>query len=149
MYLSPKEYFPEGTPLVRTNIVSDYEDEVYPISKMTPGGIVWFTMTQKDIIQKDLIPILGSEGIVSMVLNGRRALTVDKMVKLGKWVCRLNCLWRIVGRMGLVCMGLRRGWLWIRKLTNKGYGVKLTSAFLINLIHKYINKRMGRNYAPF
>ena len=69
-----------------SNIVADYEDAVYPIPETTPADIIWFMMTQKNIKQKDLIPILGSEGMVSMVLNGKRALTVDKMVKLSKFL---------------------------------------------------------------
>jgi HTH-type transcriptional regulator / antitoxin HigA len=69
-----------------SNIVADYEDAVYPIPPCTPADIIWFMMTQKNIKQKDLIPILGSEGMVSMVLNGKRSLTVEKMVRLSKFL---------------------------------------------------------------
>jgi HTH-type transcriptional regulator / antitoxin HigA len=69
-----------------SNIVADYEDEVYPIPETTPADIIWFMMKQKNIKQKDLIPILGSEGMVSMVLNGKRVLTVEKMVRLSKFL---------------------------------------------------------------
>ena len=69
-----------------SHIVADYEDEIYPIPETTPAEIIRFMMTQKNIKQKDLIPILGSEGMVSMVLNGKRALTVEKMVKLSKFL---------------------------------------------------------------
>ncbi len=69
-----------------SHIVADYEDVVYPIPEVSPAEIIWFIMTQKNIKQKDLVPILGSEGMVSMVLNGKRALTVEKMVKLSKYL---------------------------------------------------------------
>jgi HTH-type transcriptional regulator / antitoxin HigA len=69
-----------------SNIVADYEDAIYPIPETTPADIIWFMMKQKNIKQKDLIPILGSEGMVSMVLNGKRALTVEKMVRLSKFL---------------------------------------------------------------
>jgi len=66
--------------------IERYEDKVYPIPEASPLEIIRFLMEMKGIRQKDLIPILGSKGQVSRILNGTRKLTVDKIVTLSAFL---------------------------------------------------------------
>jgi len=66
--------------------VERYEDEVHPIPSASSLEIISFMMEMKGIRQKDLIPILGSKGQVSRILNGTRRLTSDKIVALSAFL---------------------------------------------------------------
>jgi len=69
-----------------SDIVADYEDEIFPPSRVTPAEAILFMMDQKDISRKDLEPILGGKSMVSMVLKGERNLTVDKVAALSHFL---------------------------------------------------------------
>ena len=36
--------------------------------------------------QRDLMPYLGSEGMVSLILSGKRGITADKIIPLAKFL---------------------------------------------------------------
>jgi HTH-type transcriptional regulator/antitoxin HigA len=56
-------------------LVESYEDEHYPINEASPNEVLKFLMEQNDLKQKDLLPIFGSSGIASEVVNGKRAIS--------------------------------------------------------------------------
>jgi len=75
----------EGTPEfdefdILTILVHDYEQRHYPIAKATPGSAQRHYLDRMEISAKDLEPYVGTKSMVSMVLNGRRPLTV-KMIR--------------------------------------------------------------------
>jgi HTH-type transcriptional regulator / antitoxin HigA len=61
--------------ILLSDIVEKYEDEHYPINDAPPHEVLKFLMEQHDLKQKDLLPIFGSSGIASEVVNGKRAIS--------------------------------------------------------------------------
>jgi HTH-type transcriptional regulator/antitoxin HigA len=74
---------PEGDELeLLLLLVESYEEKEYPIDLPDPIEAIRFRMEQAKLKQKDLIPILGSKGKVSEVLNGKRELSLTMIRKL-------------------------------------------------------------------
>ena len=67
------------------DIIEDYEDQVYPIEKNAPHEILRFLVEENKMKQKELLPIFGSEGIISEVLNGKRGITAKHAKSLGEF----------------------------------------------------------------
>ncbi len=63
-------------------LVETYEAKVYPIDLPDPIEAIRFRMEQAKLKQKDLIPIFGTKGKVSEVLNGKRELSLTMIRKL-------------------------------------------------------------------
>jgi len=62
-------------------LIEKYEKEHYPISLPDPIDAVRELMERKEL-DKDVIPAIGSKTTVSLVLNRKRALTIDMIRKL-------------------------------------------------------------------
>ncbi|WP_109437272.1 type II toxin-antitoxin system HigA family antitoxin [Aquimarina sp. AU119] len=67
-------------------LVTDYENEKFPIEKGDPIEIIKLKMNYMNWKQKDLIPIIGngSKGIVSEVMNKKRGLSKAMIRNLSK-----------------------------------------------------------------
>jgi HTH-type transcriptional regulator/antitoxin HigA len=65
-------------------LVEKYEQEHYPIYLPDPIEAVRETMARKGLKDKDLIPALGSKTAVSLVLNRKRALTIEMIRNLSE-----------------------------------------------------------------
>jgi len=63
-------------------LIEKYEREHYPIALPDPIEAVKETMERKDLKEKDLIPAIGSKTTVSLVLNRKRALTIEMIRNL-------------------------------------------------------------------
>ncbi|MFC4872359.1 helix-turn-helix domain-containing protein [Negadavirga shengliensis] len=63
-------------------LIEKYEREHYPIALPDPIEAVRETMDRKGLKDKDLIPAIGSKTTVSLVLNRKRALTIDMVRNL-------------------------------------------------------------------
>ena len=63
-------------------LVDLYEKDYYSIEKGDPIEIIKLKMDYLDLSQKDLIPYIGSKGVVSMVLNKKRALSKNMIRNL-------------------------------------------------------------------
>lgn len=61
-------------------LVKDYEDKNIVLPELDPIEVVKLKMEEKGLKAKDLEPIIGSKGHVSLVLAGKRDLTL-KMAK--------------------------------------------------------------------
>ena len=57
-----------------TSLVWLYEEKTFPVDLPDPIDAIVFVMDQKGLTRKDLIPILGSQGKVSEILNRKRPL---------------------------------------------------------------------------
>ena len=65
-------------------LIEKYEQEHYPIDMPDPISAIKFRMEQQGLRQKDLIPYIGSQPMVSAVLNGKRELSKEMIRQLHK-----------------------------------------------------------------
>lgn len=79
--LDSKPNSPEFELLEVLSILADeYENRICPIPKLDPIDAIKYEMEQRGMLQKDLIPYIGSKSKVSEVLNRKTGLTI-KMIK--------------------------------------------------------------------
>ena len=55
-----------------------YEEEHYPIPKASSAEILHFLMNEHGLTQSDL-PEIGSQGVISEILNGKRELNIRQV----------------------------------------------------------------------
>lgn len=74
---------PAGDTLeVLVTLIETYEAKHWPIGLPDPIDAIHLRMEQRHLQPKDLIPVFGSSGGVSEVLNRRRALTLPMIRRL-------------------------------------------------------------------
>ncbi len=64
-------------------LIHAYEEEHYPIPESSSADILRFLMDENGLTQSDL-PEVGSQGVVSEILNGKRELNVRQIRELAK-----------------------------------------------------------------
>ena len=64
-------------------IISAYEEKHYPMPESSGADMLHYLMEEHGLKQSDLSEI-GSQGVVSEILNGRRELNVRQIRKLAK-----------------------------------------------------------------
>jgi HTH-type transcriptional regulator/antitoxin HigA len=69
---------------VLLTLIEAYEEEHHPIPDAGPVEILRALLDANDLRQKDLVPIFGSESIVSEVLHKKRALNKTHVEKLSR-----------------------------------------------------------------
>ncbi len=67
-----------------TALVEMYEERHFSISPPDPIDAIKFRMDQLGLVQKDMIPYIGTKSKVSEVLNGKRSLTLAMMRSLNE-----------------------------------------------------------------
>ena len=67
-----------------TALVEMYEEQHFPVNPPDPIDAIKFRMEQIGLVQKDMIPYIGTKSKVSEVLNGKRPLTLTMMRSLNK-----------------------------------------------------------------
>jgi HTH-type transcriptional regulator/antitoxin HigA len=67
-----------------TLLVERYEQERYPIPAADPADVLRFLLEQSGLSQRDIVPELGSESAVSLVLSGKRKLNRDHIARLSR-----------------------------------------------------------------
>lgn len=76
-------YSPEGLEAeLLVTLIEKYEKEHYPITLPEPITAIKEAIEMKGLKDKDLIPAIGSKTTVSLVLNHKRALTIDMIRNL-------------------------------------------------------------------
>ncbi|MBI2801881.1 MAG: transcriptional regulator [Gammaproteobacteria bacterium] len=65
------------------DLIRDYDEKHYAIPDASPAGIVAFLMEQHGLRQSDL-PEIGTQGVVSEVLSGKRALNARQIKRLAE-----------------------------------------------------------------
>ncbi|WP_026952549.1 helix-turn-helix domain-containing protein [Algoriphagus mannitolivorans] len=74
---------PEGMEAeLLVTLIDKYEKENFPISLPDPILAIQETMERKGLKDKDLIPAIGSKTTVSLVLNKKRAMTIEMVRNL-------------------------------------------------------------------
>jgi HTH-type transcriptional regulator/antitoxin HigA len=65
------------------SLIGDYDDAHYPAEKVAPVEALRFLMNQHELGQSDL-PEVGTQGVVSEVLRGKRELNVRQIKALSE-----------------------------------------------------------------
>lgn len=65
-------------------LIEAYEEEHHSIPEAAPVEVLRALMEAHNLRQKDLVPIFGSEGIVSEILHKKRSLNKNHIEKLSK-----------------------------------------------------------------
>lgn len=58
-------------------LIKVYEDEHHPIPPVEPIAAIRERMQELGLRNKDLVGVIGSKGYVSLILNGRKPLTLE------------------------------------------------------------------------
>lgn len=64
-------------------LIESYEDERYPEPAADPVSVLKYFMEEYELKQKDL-PELGSQGVISEILSGKRELNIRQIKALSK-----------------------------------------------------------------
>ena len=68
------------------SLIEKFEQEYYlPGRSSTPSSILQFLMEQRSVKQADLVGIIGSKGVVSEVVNGKREISKSQAKALGEF----------------------------------------------------------------
>ncbi len=65
-------------------IIEDYEDKNYPIEPPHPIEAIKFKMEQMGLSQKDLAEIIGQKSRASEILNRKRPMSINMILKISK-----------------------------------------------------------------
>lgn len=65
-------------------LIESYESKRYPIADAKPEQVLAELIDQNNLRQKDLVPLLGPESVVSEIVNGKRALSAANIEKLSR-----------------------------------------------------------------
>jgi HTH-type transcriptional regulator / antitoxin HigA len=68
------------------SLIENFEDQHYQLTPATPLEILIDLIGEKGLKQKDLLPVFGSQGIASEVLNGKRSISKAQAKALGEFL---------------------------------------------------------------
>lgn len=85
--LISKERTPEEDELflLVSSLVENYEDQHHSIESLSPHQFLKSIMEDREIKQKDIVHLFGSQGIASEVINGKRAISKTQAKKLAEF----------------------------------------------------------------
>ena len=66
-------------------LIEKFEDEHYQLNASTPHSILLHLMEARDLKQSDLVGVLGSKGVTSEVINGKRSISKAQAKALGEF----------------------------------------------------------------
>ena len=66
-------------------LIEKFEDEHYQLNAATPQSILLHLMEARGIKQEDLVGAIGSRGVVSEVVNGKRSISKAQAKDLAKF----------------------------------------------------------------
>ncbi len=67
------------------NLIENFEDQYYQINPAIPLEILQEFVSDRELKQKDLLPVCGSQGITSLVLSGKRSISKAQAKSLGEF----------------------------------------------------------------
>ncbi|MBW4422354.1 MAG: transcriptional regulator [Myxacorys californica WJT36-NPBG1] len=78
---------PEQTELLKllVALIEAYETTHYPMEASTPQEMLEHLMESAGVRQADLVGVLGSKGVVSEVVNGKRSISKAQAKALGEF----------------------------------------------------------------
>lgn len=66
-------------------LIENYEEERYPMPEVSPHEMVQHLMEARGLRRTDLIEVLGSKGVVSEVVRGKRKISKAQAKSLGEF----------------------------------------------------------------
>lgn len=66
-------------------LIEKFEDEHYQLNASTPHSILLDLMEARDLKQSALVGVLGSKGVTSEVINGKRSISKAQAKALGEF----------------------------------------------------------------
>jgi HTH-type transcriptional regulator / antitoxin HigA len=66
-------------------LIEKFENEQYPIPEGTPHSMLLHLMESNDIKQESLVGVIGSRGVVSEVINGKRSISKTQAKALAEF----------------------------------------------------------------
>ena len=66
-------------------LIEKFEDEHYQLDGSTPQSVLLHLMEARDLKQEDLIGAIGSRGVVSEIVNGKRGISKAQAKALGEY----------------------------------------------------------------
>jgi HTH-type transcriptional regulator / antitoxin HigA len=70
--------------LLLSYLIEEYEEHHMPMSDASPHEVIQFMMDMKGLKQKDLVPLLGTKGYVSKILNGTASIPLQSIDTLSQ-----------------------------------------------------------------
>jgi HTH-type transcriptional regulator / antitoxin HigA len=70
---------------VLTLLIEDYEDNRYPLPRVSPYESLKALMVDRGLKHKDIWPVLGNKGTATEVLNGRRSISKAQAKRLAEF----------------------------------------------------------------
>jgi HTH-type transcriptional regulator/antitoxin HigA len=67
-----------------TILIEKYDSERHAIESATPAEVLQTLLDANNLKQKDLVPFIGNESVVSLILHGKRPLTTGHIERLSK-----------------------------------------------------------------
>ena len=67
------------------SLIESFEEQHYQINSATALEILTELVQDRGLKQKDLLPVFGSQGVASEVLNGKRGISKAQAKALGKF----------------------------------------------------------------
>ena len=85
--LSEEHLSPEKEQILRllVSLIEKFEDEHYQLAASTPHSILLHLMEERGLRQTDLVSVIGSRGVVSEVVNGKRTISKSQAKSLGEF----------------------------------------------------------------
>lgn len=85
--LEHRERTPEEDALLEllVTVIEKFEEEHYPLSAGKPHSMLLHLMEARDLKQEDLVGVIGSRGVVSEVVNGKRSISKAQAKTLGEF----------------------------------------------------------------
>jgi HTH-type transcriptional regulator/antitoxin HigA len=85
--MAQKPRTPEQTALLQLLVllIEEYENKHYPMESSSPHTLLQHLMEVQGLKQADLVGILGSKGVVSEVVNGKRSISKAQAKALGEF----------------------------------------------------------------
>ncbi len=68
-----------------SDLIESYEDIHYPMPEASPTQMLKFLMEERGVKQSELLPVFGSSGIASEVVNGKRSISKTHAKKLAEF----------------------------------------------------------------
>lgn len=67
-------------------LIEDFEARAYPMKQIPPNEMLKYIIEERGMKQKDLLPIFGSEGIISEILKGKRQINLRQAKDLSEFL---------------------------------------------------------------
>lgn len=66
-------------------LIEKFENEAYPMPEVSPHEILLHLMDARDCKQEELVGVIGSRGVVSEVINGKRGISKAQAKSLSEY----------------------------------------------------------------